>query len=157
MATFKVNGIEQNLDIEPEMPLLWTIRDELGMTGTKFGCGIASCGACTVHVNGRAVRSCVTPVSTVEGQNITTIEGLAAVATGANLSAPDLSAVQQAWIDHQVPQCGYCQSGMIMAVSSLLAANPNPTDAEINSNITNVCRCGTYPRVRKAIRSLAIA
>ncbi len=162
MANFKVNGVQQNLDIEPDMPLLWVIRDELGMTGTKFGCGIASCGACTVHVNGMAVRSCVTPVSSVEGQEVTTIEGLASVAAGANPSAPDLSAVplsavQQAWIDHQVPQCGYCQSGMIMAVSSMLAANPNPSDADIDSSITNVCRCGSYPRVRKAIRSLAIA
>ena len=157
MATFKVNGIEQNLDIEPEMPLLWALRDELGMTGTKLGCGIASCGACTVHVNGRAVRSCTTPVSAVEGQDITTIEGLAGMAAGANASAPNLTAVQQAWIDHQVPQCGYCQSGMIMAASALLASNPNPTDAEIDSNITNVCRCGSYPRVRKAIRSLASA
>ena len=157
MATFKVNGIEQNLDVEPEMPLLWALRDELGMTGTKFGCGIASCGACTVHVNGRAVRSCTTPVSAVEGQDITTIEGLAGMAAGANTSAPSLAAVQQAWIDHQVPQCGYCQSGMIMAASALLASNPNPSDAEIDSNITNVCRCGSYPRVRRAIRSLANA
>ena len=157
MATFKVNGIEQNLDVEPEMPLLWALRDELGMTGTKFGCGIASCGACTVHVNGRAVRSCTTLVSAVEGQDITTIEGLAGMVAGANTSAPSLTAVQQAWIDHQVPQCGYCQSGMIMATSALLASNPNPTDAEIDSNITNVCRCGSYPRVRKAIRSLATA
>jgi isoquinoline 1-oxidoreductase alpha subunit len=125
------------------------------MTGTKFGCGIASCGACTVHVNGRAVRSCTTPVSAVEGQDITTIEGLAAMAAGTNASAPNLTAVQQAWIDHQVPQCGYCQSGMIMATSALLASNPNPTDAEIDSNITNICRCGSYPRVRRAIRSLA--
>ena len=155
MARFKVNGVERDLDIEPEMPLLWALRDELGVTGTKFGCGIASCGACTVHVNGSAVRSCVTAVSTVEGQEITTIEGLANVAVGVNPSAPDLAAVQQAWIDHQVPQCGYCQSGMIMAVSSLLARNPNPTNAEIDSNITNVCRCGSYPRVRSAIRSLA--
>ena len=157
MARFKVNGIERNLDIEADMPLLWAIRDELGMTGTKFGCGIASCGACTVHVNGNAVRSCVTPVSAVEGQEITTIEGLASVAAGTNSSATDLSAVQQAWIDHQVPQCGYCQSGMIMAVSSLLASNPNPSDEEIDRGITNVCRCGSYPRVRKAIRSLATA
>jgi|TARA_B110000438_G_scaffold302939_1_gene362368 isoquinoline 1-oxidoreductase alpha subunit len=155
MARFKVNGVERDLDIEPEMPLLWALRDELGMTGTKFGCGISSCGACTVHVNGSAVRSCVTAVSTVEGQEITTIEGLANVAVGVNPSAPALAAVQQAWIDHQVPQCGYCQSGMIMAVSSLLARNPNPTNAEIDSNITNVCRCGSYPRVRSAIRSLA--
>ena len=157
MANFRVNGIEQSLDIEPDMPLLWALRDELGMTGTKFGCGIASCGACTVHVNGRAVRSCTTPVSAVEGQEITTIEGLASVAAGSNSSAPNLSAVQQAWIDHQVPQCGYCQSGMIMAVSSFLASNPNPTDAEIDAGITNVCRCGSYPRVRKAIRALATA
>ena len=157
MATFKVNGREQHLDIEAEMPLLWALRDELGMTGTKFGCGIASCGACTVHVNGRAVRSCVTPVSAVEGQEITTIEGLATVAAGANSSAAGLTDVQQAWIDHQVPQCGYCQSGMIMAVSSLLASNPNPSDAEIDSSITNVCRCGSYPRVRKAIRSITTA
>ena len=157
MATFKVNGIEHTLDIEPEMPLLWAIRDELGMTGTKFGCGIASCGACTVHVDGRAVRSCVTPVSAIEGANITTIEGLAVAAAGTNPAPPNLSAVQQAWIDHQVPQCGYCQSGMIMAASALLATNPNPSDAEINAGITNVCRCGSYPRVRKAIRSLATA
>ncbi|MBV57087.1 MAG: (2Fe-2S)-binding protein [Pseudohongiellaceae bacterium] len=157
MATFKVNGFEKNLDIEPDMPLLWALRDELGMTGTKFGCGIASCGACTVHVNGRAVRSCTTPVSAVEGQDITTIEGLAAMAAGTNASVPNLTAVQQAWIDHQVPQCGYCQSGMIMATSALLASNPNPTDAEIDSNITNICRCGSYPRVRRAIRSLANA
>jgi len=151
MATFKVNGIAHQLDIEPEMPLLWAIRDELGMTGTKFGCGIAACGACTVHINGVATRSCVIPVSRVEGAEITTIEGLASAAAG---SKPSLSAVQQAWIDHQVPQCGYCQSGMIMAVSSLLASNPNPTDAEIDQGITNICRCGSYPRVRKAIRSL---
>ncbi len=157
MANFKVNGVERNLDIEPDMPLLWALRDELGMTGTKFGCGIASCGACTVHVNGRAIRSCVTAVSTVEGQEITTIEGLASAAAGGNPSAPDLTAVQQAWIDYQVPQCGYCQSGMIMAVSSLLATNSNPSDAEIDISITNVCRCGSYPRVRKAIHALATA
>lgn len=157
MANFTVNGVQHNLDIEPDMPLLWALRDELGMTGTKFGCGIAACGACTVHVNGIATRSCVTPVSAIEGLNITTIEGLAVAAAGSNPSAPDLSAVQQAWIDYQVPQCGYCQSGMIMAVSSLLASNPNPTDAEIDSSITNVCRCGSYPRVRKAIRALATA
>lgn len=157
MAKFRVNGVEHDLDIEPEMPLLWAIRDELGMSGTKFGCGIASCGACTVHVNGSAVRSCVLPVSAIEGQDITTIEGLAYSAAGSNSSSPDLNAVQQAWIDHQVPQCGYCQSGMIMAVSSFLETNPNPTDAEIDAGITNVCRCGSYPRVRKAIRSLATA
>ncbi len=162
MAKFKINGVEHELDIEPEMPLLWAIRDELGMTGTKFGCGIASCGACTVHVNGSAVRSCVLPVSAVEGQHITTIEGLAFASAGADSgtatnSAPDICAVQHAWIDHQVPQCGYCQSGMIMAVSSFLASNPNPSDADIDAGITNVCRCGSYPRIRKAIRSLATA
>ena len=148
MARFRVNGVAQELDIEPEMPLLWALRDELGLTGTKFGCGVAACGACTVQVNGNPVRSCVTPVSAVEGTDITTIEGLAVNAAAA------LTQVQQAWIDHQVPQCGYCQSGMIMAVSALLTANPNPSDDEIDGAITNICRCGTYPRVRKALRSL---
>lgn len=157
MATLRVNGVDYTLDIEPEMPLLWALRDELGLTGTKFGCGIAACGACTVHVAGNAVRSCVTPVSAVEGQDITTIEGLASNAATGSGTAPSLTAVQQAWIDYQVPQCGYCQSGMVMAVSALLARNPNPTDAEINAGITNVCRCGTYPRVRQAIRALANA
>ena len=156
MATFKLNGEERTVDVEPDMPLLWVLRDELGMTGTKFGCGIASCGACTVHVNGSAVRSCVLPVSSVEGQEITTIEGLAESAVS-SFDPGDLSTVQQAWIDHQVPQCGYCQSGMIMAVSSLLASNPNPSDAEIDASVTNVCRCGSYPRVRKAIRAIANA
>ena len=156
MATLQVNGVQYTLDVEPDMPLLWALRDELGLTGTKFGCGIASCGACTVQVNGNPVRSCVTPVSAVEGQQITTIEGLAQ-ALGNTSSAPNLTAVQQAWIDHQVPQCGYCQSGMIMAVSALLARNPNPTDAEIDAGVTNVCRCGSYPRIRKAIRALANA
>ncbi len=160
MATFKVNGVEHTVDVEPDMPLLWVLRDELGMTGTKFGCGIASCGACTVHVNGSAVRTCVLPVSAVEGQEITTIEGLADQSNSASSGvgtfepASQLSAVQQAWIDHQVPQCGYCQSGQIMAVSALLASNPNPTDAEIDASINNVCRCGSYPRIRRAIRSI---
>lgn len=149
MARFRVNGTDQNLDIEPDMPLLWALRDELGLTGTKFGCGIAACGACTVQVNGSPVRSCVTPVSAIEGTEITTIEGLASNATAM------LAPVQQAWIDHQVPQCGYCQSGMIMAVSSLLASNPNPSDEDIDNSITNVCRCGTYPRIRAAIKSLS--
>ncbi|MEY3666864.1 MAG: hypothetical protein RL572_404 [Pseudomonadota bacterium] len=148
MARFRVNDTAQELDIEPDMPLLWALRDELGLTGTKFGCGIAACGACTVMVNGTAVRSCVTPVSAIEGAEITTIEGLAVNTAGG------LTPVQQAWIEHQVPQCGYCQSGMIMAVSALLAANPAPSDAEIDGAITNVCRCGTYPRIRSAIRSL---
>lgn len=148
MARFRVNGTDQELDIEPDMPLLWALRDEIGLTGTKFGCGIAACGACTVHVNGTPVRSCVTPVSAIEGAEITTIEGLAVNAAAA------LAPVQQAWIDHQVPQCGYCQSGMIMAVSSLLATNPSPSDEDIDNSISNVCRCGTYPRVRAAIKSL---
>ena len=152
MATFRLNGETRELDIEPEMPLLWALRDELGMTGTNFGCGIGNCGACTVHVDGNALRSCVTPVSAVEGREITTIEGLASVAGGGGLSP-----VQQTWIDYQVPQCGYCQSGMIMAASALLARNPSPTDEEIDAGITNVCRCGSYPRVRKAIRALASA
>ena len=156
MANLKINGTEHTIDVEPEMPLLWVLRDELGLTGTKFGCGVASCGACTVHVNGNPVRSCVMPVSALEGQEITTIEGLAESSL-AHIESGDLSAIQKAWIDHQVPQCGYCQSGMIMAVSSLLAANPNPTDAEIDASITNVCRCGSYPRVRKAIRAIANA
>jgi isoquinoline 1-oxidoreductase alpha subunit len=141
-----VNGLKHSLDVEPDMPLLWAIRETLGLTGTKFGCGVAACGACTVHVNGRPVRSCSTPVSSVEGASITTIEGLAA--NGA------LHAVQQAWIDHQVPQCGYCQSGMIMAVCALLGQNPRPTDEEIDSSITNICRCGTFVRVRRAIHSI---
>ncbi len=159
MATFKINGIERTVDVEPDMPLLWVLRDELGMTGTKFGCGIASCGACTVHVNGSAVRSCVLPVSAVEGQEITTIEGIAysADTNSAQATPVSLSQVQQAWIDHQVPQCGYCQSGMVMAVTSLLSSNPNPTDAEIDASVTNVCRCGSYPRIRRAIRSIANA
>lgn len=149
MATFRVNGVQQELDIEPDMPLLWALRDELGLTGTKFGCGIAACGACTVQINGSPVRSCVTPISAVEGADVTTIEGLAT-----NVGGP-LHPVQQAWIEHQVPQCGYCQSGMIMAVSALLASNPNPSEDDIDSTITNVCRCGTYPRIRRAIRSLS--
>ena len=138
-----VNGAAHTLDVEPDMPLLWALREQLNLTGTKFGCGIAACGACTVHLDGRPVRSCTLPISAADGKVVTTIEGLADGAT--------LHAVQQAWIEHQVPQCGYCQSGMIMAVSALLAANPAPSDAEIDGAITNVCRCGTYPRIRKAI------
>ncbi len=145
-----INGKSHELDVEPDMPLLWVLRDELGMTGTKFGCGVAACGACTVQVNGAAMRTCIIPVGAVADAEITTIEGL-------NGGGPDLSALQQAWIDHQVPQCGYCQSGMLMAVSSLLASNPNPSDDEIDAAITNICRCGTYPRIRAAIRSLATA
>jgi isoquinoline 1-oxidoreductase alpha subunit len=142
----KVNGVAHDLDVEPDAPLLWVIRDEIGLTGTKFGCGIAQCGACTVHVNGVAQRSCVTPVQSVQDAEIVTIEGL---------SANGLTPVQQAWIDHQVPQCGYCQSGMIMAISSLLKTNPHPTDGDLANAITNICRCGTYPRIREAVRSLA--
>ena len=144
----KVNGVNHDVDVEHDAPLLWVLRDELGLTGTKFGCGISACGACTVHVNGEAVRSCVTAVSEVAGAEIVTIEGL---------SANGLTPVQQAWIDHQVPQCGYCQSGMIMAISALLAKNPAPTDEELADSITNICRCGTYPRIRTAVRSLAKA
>jgi isoquinoline 1-oxidoreductase alpha subunit len=142
----KINGTEHDLDVEDDAPLLWVIRDEVGLTGTKFGCGIAQCGACTVHIDGNAQRSCVTPVSSVVGKQITTIEGL---------SANGLTPVQQAWIDHQVPQCGYCQSGMIMAVSALLKTNPKPSDDDLSNAITNICRCGTYPRIRAAVRALA--
>ncbi len=142
----KINGVMHTLDVEDDAPLLWVIRDEVGLTGTKFGCGIAQCGACTVHINGHAQRSCVTPVSSVVGADITTIEGI---------SANGVTDVQQAWIDHQVPQCGYCQSGMIMAVTALLQKNPHPTDDELASSITNICRCSTYPRIRAAVRALA--
>jgi isoquinoline 1-oxidoreductase alpha subunit len=140
--TLTVNGQPKTLDVETDMPLLWALRETLGMTGTKFGCGIAACGACTVHINGRAVRSCTLPVSSVDG-SVTTIEGLA----GNN--------VQQAWVTHQVPQCGYCQSGMIMAVTAFLAEHPHPTDQEIDAGITNICRCGTFTRVRRAIPAIA--
>jgi isoquinoline 1-oxidoreductase subunit alpha len=140
-----INGEETIVDVEPAMPLLWVLRDELGLTGTKFGCGIAACGACTVHVNGVATRTCVLPVEAVDGAEITTIEGL-----GKN----GLHPVQQAWIEHQVPQCGYCQSGMIMSVVSLLDNTGNPTDEELNQAVTNVCRCGTYQKVRAAVDSL---
>jgi isoquinoline 1-oxidoreductase alpha subunit len=143
----RINGHDRSLDVEPDTPLLWALRDTLGLTGTKFGCGISACGACTVHLNGRAVRSCTMPVSLADGGTVTTIEGLAADGT--------LHNVQQAWIAHQVPQCGYCQSGIIMAVAALLDHTPNPTDDEIDAGITNICRCGTFARVRRAIHSLA--
>ena len=146
-TTFSVNGQQHTVDLEPDTPLLWVLRDTLALTGTKFGCGIAACGACTVHVNDQPVRSCMYPLSRAEGAHITTIEGLA--------SAGTLHRVQQAWIDHQVPQCGYCQSGMIMAVSALLARNPHPSDEEIDAGITNICRCGTFVRIRRAIHSLS--
>jgi len=152
MIELQINGQMHRLEVEAEMPLLWALRNELGLTGTKFGCGIAACGACTVHVDGQAVRSCVTPVSAVQNTAITTIEGLATNA--GNDSSPGLTPVQQAWITHQVPQCGYCQSGVIMAVSALLQNNPTPDTAEIEQSISNVCRCGTYPRISKAISDL---
>ena len=146
-VTITVNGRAHSLDVEPNTPLLWAIRDTIGLTGTKFGCGISACGACTVHVNGRAVRSCTFPVSAAEGAVITTIEGLAQ--NGA------LHTVQQAWIAHQVPQCGYCQSGMIMAVAALLEQHSDPSDDQIDATITNICRCGTFARVRRAIHAVA--
>ena len=145
--TITVNGQQRSLDVEANMPLLWAIRETLGLTGTKFGCGIAACGACTVHLNGRAVRSCTLPVSAADGGSVTTIEGLATDGT--------LHKVQQAWVEHQVPQCGYCQSGMIMAVSALLDQHSNPSDEEIDAAVTNICRCGTFARVRRAIESVA--
>jgi isoquinoline 1-oxidoreductase alpha subunit len=142
-----VNGTEHSLDVEPEMPLLWVLRDELGITGPKYGCGIAQCGACTVHIDGSAVRSCSVPVGDVQG-DVTTIEGLGTPAS--------LHAVQAAWIEHQVAQCGYCQSGQIMAAASFLAQNAQPTDADIADAMSpNLCRCGTYPRIRAAIKTAA--
>ena len=149
MPTLTINGQSHNVDVEPDTPLLWALRDTVGLTGTKYGCGIAQCGACTVHVDGLAMRSCSVPVSAVAGKSITTIEGLAANGV--------LHKVQKAWLDHDVPQCGYCQSGMIMAVAALLKEKPKPTDADINANITNICRCGTYQQVRAAIHAAANA
>ncbi|MBV8836577.1 MAG: (2Fe-2S)-binding protein [Alphaproteobacteria bacterium] len=146
MARVIINGQERVIDADPQTPLLWAIRDHAGLTGTKFGCGAALCGACTVHVEGRAVRSCSMPLAEAEGKRITTIEGLSA-----DRSHP----LQKAWIAEQVPQCGYCQSGMIMAAAALLAEIPKPTDADIDQSITNICRCGTYARVRKAIHTAA--
>jgi isoquinoline 1-oxidoreductase alpha subunit len=149
MTRFTVNGKSFEVDTDPKTPLLWVLRDELGMTGTKYGCGIAQCGACTVHIDGRAVRSCSMPLSAVAGKKITTIEGLAR--DGA------LHKVQKAWLDHEVPQCGYCQAGMIMAAAALLQAKPKPTDADIDAAITNICRCGTFQEVRAAIHTAAKA
>lgn len=148
----KVNGKTHALrddQVAPDMPLLWVLRDVLQLTGTKFGCGIGACGACTVHVDGQAVRSCVTPLSAVQGHEVRTIEGLA--------SPAGLHALQVAWIAQQVPQCGYCQSGMLMTAADLLARHPQPTDAQIDEAISNLCRCGTYPRVRAAIHAAARA
>jgi len=146
MLALTVNGVAHTLDIEPETPMLWVIRDELGLTGTKFGCGIAQCGACTVHVDGEAVRSCQLQAGDAVGKKIVTIEGL---------GAKSLHAVQKAWIEADVPQCGYCQSGQIMAAASLLAANADPSDADIDDAMTNICRCGTYPRIRAALHRAA--
>jgi isoquinoline 1-oxidoreductase subunit alpha len=141
-----VNGRVHRIDVEAEMPLLWVLRDLLGLHGTKYGCGISVCGACTVHINGEAVRSCALPVSAVAGKKIVTIEGLA---------GDGLHRIQAAWIEHEVPQCGYCHTGMIMSAAALLAKNPRPSDADIDAGMTNLCRCGTYTRVRKAIHALA--
>jgi isoquinoline 1-oxidoreductase alpha subunit len=149
MTRFTVNGKSFEVDTDPKTPLLWVLRDELGMTGTKYGCGIAQCGACTVHIDGKAVRSCAMPLSAVAGKKITTIEGLAR--DGA------LHKVQKPWLDHEVPQCGYCQAGMIMAAAALLQAKPKPTDADIDAAITNICRCGTFQEVRAAIHAAAKA
>lgn len=146
MIDFILNGAPVSLDVPQEMPLLWALREQAGLTGTKFGCGIGDCGACTVHLDGTAVRSCSVPVGTVVGRSVTTIEGLA--------GSGELHPVQQAWIDHQVPQCGYCQSGMIMAISALLERRPDATDEQVAASITNICRCGTYERIRSAVRSL---
>ena len=146
MIRITVNGTQHELDLEPDTPLLWALRDVVGLTGTKYGCGIAECGACTVHINGEAMRSCSLPIALLDGAQITTIEGL----------SPDRShPVQQAWIAEDVPQCGYCQSGQIMAAVAFLKQTPNPTDADIDANITNICRCGTYERLRRAVHRAA--
>ena len=147
MISFELNGAATDVDAPDDMPLLWVIRDRLGLTGTKYACGIAQCGACTVQVDGNPVRSCVVPVAAVAGKSVATIESLA--------NDEALAPVQQAWIEEQVPQCGYCQSGMIMAVDALLREHPDPDDALIDSTITNICRCGTYPRIRRAIHLAA--
>jgi aerobic-type carbon monoxide dehydrogenase small subunit (CoxS/CutS family) len=147
MITLNVNGQRHDLDVEDDAPLLWVLRDELGLTGTKFGCGVAACGACTVHLDGKAQRTCVLPVKAAVGKKITTIEGL----------SPDGShPVQVAWAAEDVPQCGYCQSGQIMAAAAFLAATPKPTDADMDRDLTNLCRCGTYPRIRKAVHRAAV-
>jgi|TARA_B110000483_G_scaffold236511_2_gene309754 isoquinoline 1-oxidoreductase alpha subunit len=149
MAVLIVNGTRAEIEVDPSTPLLWVLREKLALTGTKFGCGIAQCGACTVHLNGSPIRSCSTPISAVDGKEITTIEGLAP-------SATELHPLQTAWIEHQVPQCGYCQSGQLMSAAALLANNPNPNDADINSAMKgNICRCGMYGRIRQAIKTTA--
>ena len=146
MIPLVVNGQEHKVDVSPDMPLLWVLRDVVGLTGTKYGCGMALCGACTVHLDGEPVRSCMLPVSAAEGKKIVTIEGL---------SPKGEHPIQKAWVEHQVPQCGYCQSGMVMAAAALLAKTPKPTDADIDAGITNICRCGTYVRIRAAIHTAA--
>jgi len=149
MLTLTINEQARDVDVDASTPLLWVLRDYVGLTGTKFGCGIAMCGACTVHLDGAPVRACVTPASAAVGKRITTIEGL-------NGGMPDLHPVQQAWIDEQVPQCGYCQSGQIMAAAALLARTPSPSDADIDEAMSGIiCRCGTYPRIRRGIRRAA--
>jgi isoquinoline 1-oxidoreductase subunit alpha len=147
MTRLSINGKIHNVDVDPNTPLLWAIREQVGLTGTKYGCGVAQCGACTVHIDGTPIRSCSLPVGSVGGRKITTIEGLAA--------GGKLHKVQQAWIEHEVPQCGYCQSGMIMAAVALLKSIPKPTDADIDAAMTNICRCGTFQEVRKAIHAAA--
>ena len=149
MVRLSINGKNYEVDVDPSTPLLWAIREQVGLTGTKYGCGIAQCGACTVHMDGAPVRSCTIPASAAAGKKITTIEGLA--------SGGKLHKVQKAWLDHDVPQCGFCQSGMIMAAAALLAEKPRPTDADIDAAITNICRCGTFQEVRAAIHSAAKA
>ena len=149
MARVTINGKAVEINVDPTTPLLWAIREQVGLTGTKYGCGIAQCGACTVHLDGKAVRSCVVPVSVADGKQITTIEGLAANGV--------LHKVQKAWLDNEVPQCGYCQAGMIMAVAAFLKDKAKPTDAEIDAAITNICRCGTFQQVREAIHAAARA
>lgn len=146
--TIKVNGEAHEVDVDDDTPLLWVLRDVLGMTGTKFGCGMALCGACTVHLDGEPIRSCVTTVDTIGDSEVTTIEAIGGTAAGAK--------IEQAWLDHQVPQCGYCQSGQIMSAAALLAGNPHPTDSDINDAMSgNICRCGTYVRIREAIKQAA--
>ncbi len=149
MVRLNINGKDYDIDVDPDTPLLWAIRENVGLTGTKYGCGIAQCGACTVHVDGTATRSCSFPVSGAVGTKVTTIEGLAQNGI--------LHKVQKAWIDHDVPQCGYCQSGQIMAAVDLLKSNPNPSDADIDTQMTNICRCGTFQQIRAAIHAAAKA
>ncbi|MBV8651790.1 MAG: (2Fe-2S)-binding protein [Alphaproteobacteria bacterium] len=147
-TTIKINGVDRTVDVDDDTPLLWVLRDVLGMTGTKFGCGMALCGACTVHVDGEAVRSCITTIDSIGTSAITTIEAIGATAAGAR--------IQKAWLEGEVPQCGYCQSGQIMSASALLASNPNPSDADIDDAMSgNICRCGTYIRIRDAIKAAA--